>query len=200
MEKIDKLLIEIKNTFINFLEIENFINDLGKISNSIQFSVNGKIKRTSSFSKAFSDGNKLNNIPKELVEYTPYLRSAQNIAWLKWQSIGEEYLNIDNSCSYCTTKIKEEEKKKIVKVKETYETKELEHLTNLLKLFKSLEEYFSLETNQIIKSITGNYEKRTYYILSCHTLRHQPGAGRMDATPMYRLCHRTQYRNPADSQ
>ena len=156
MEKIDKLLIEIKNTFINFLEIENFINDLGKISNSIQFSVNGKIKRTSSFSKAFSDGNKLNNIPKELVEYTPYLRSAQNIAWLKWQSIGEEYLNIDNSCSYCTTKIKEEEKKKIVKVKETYETKELEHLTNLLKLFKSLEEYFSLETNQIIKSITEN--------------------------------------------
>ncbi len=156
MEKIDKLLIEIKNTFINFLEIENFINDLGKISNSIQFSVNGKIKRTSSFSKAFSDGNKLNNIPKELVEYTPYLRSAQNIAWLKWQSIGEEYLNIDNSCPYCTTKIKEEEKKKIVKVKETYETKELEHLTNLLKLFKSLEEYFSLETNQIIKSITEN--------------------------------------------
>lgn len=156
MVKIEELLLEIKRTFIDFPEIENFITDLNKICNSIQFSANGKIKKTSSFSKAFSDGNKLKHIPEELKEYTPYLTSSQNISWLKWQSSGQDYLTIGDNCPYCTSKIKEEEKKIIVKVKETYETKELEHLTNLLKLFKSLELYFSASTNQIIKMITEN--------------------------------------------
>ncbi|MEG2437696.1 MAG: hypothetical protein RSB17_05970 [Cetobacterium sp.] len=156
MLKIEELLLEIKSTFIDFPEIENFIADLNKICNSIQFSANGKIKKTSSFSKAFSDGNKLKYIPEELKEYTPFLTSPQNISWLRWQSSGQDYLTIGDNCPYCTSKIKEEEKKKIVKVKETYETKELEHLTNLLKLFKSLELYFSESTNQTIKMITEN--------------------------------------------
>lgn len=156
MLKIEELLLEIKSTFIDFPEIENFITDLNKICNSIQFSANGKIKKTSSFSKAFSDGNKLKHIPEELKEYTPFLTSPQNISWLRWQSSGQDYLTIGDNCPYCTSKIKEEEKKKIVKVKETYETKELEHLTNLLKLFKSLELYFSESTNQTIKTITEN--------------------------------------------
>lgn len=156
MLKIEELLLEIKSTFIDFPEIENFIADLNKICNSIQFSANGKIKKTSSFSKAFSDGNKLKYIPEELKEYTPFLTSPQNISWLRWQSSGQDYLTIGDNCPYCTSKIKEEEKKKIIKVKETYETKELEHLTNLLKLFKSLELYFSESTNQTIKMITEN--------------------------------------------
>lgn len=156
MLEIENLLQKIKGTFIDFPEIENFITDLNKICNSIQFSANGKIKKTSSFSKAFSDGNKLKYIPEELKEYTPYLTSTQNISWLKWQSSGQEYLTIGDNCPYCTSKIKEEEKNKIVKVKETYETKELEHLTNLLNLFESLKLYFSSITNDTIRTITEN--------------------------------------------
>lgn len=156
MLKIEELLKEIKDTFINFPEIENFINDLNKIYSSIQFTASGQIKKSSSFSKAFSDGNKLKNIPKELEEYTPYLTSSQNISWLKWQSSGLAYLEIGDNCPYCTTKFEEKEKEKIVKVKETYETKELEHLTNLLNLFESLKLYFSPDTNKTIKGITEN--------------------------------------------
>lgn len=156
MENINKLLEEIKNTFKNFPEIENFINDLEKICNSIKFKANGQIAKNSYFSKAFSDGNKLKHIPEVLKEYTPYLSSSRNIMWLKWQSTGEEYLDIDKSCPYCTSKIEEKTKEKIRMVKKEYETSALQHLTNLLELFKDLELYFSDSTNEIIKKITEN--------------------------------------------
>lgn len=156
MENINKLLEEIKNTFKNFPEIENFINDLEKICNFIRFNANGKIAKSSYFSKAFSDGNKLKYIPEPLKEYTPYLNSSRNIMWLKWQSTGEEYLDIDKSCPYCASKIEDKTKEKIRMVKENYETSALQHLTNLLELFKDLELYFSDSTNKIIKKITEN--------------------------------------------
>ena len=153
--EIDELLKGINNTFKDNVELEELIIVLGQFIDGF-----GKVKSgysaSSAIAKGLGKGNKLENIPKGLEVYEPYLRDESiNVKWVKWQLDGKGYLEIADQCPYCTSGI-EEKRETILKVGKEYDVKGIEHLNKMLDVFNRLKECFSDDTQKRIDEITRN--------------------------------------------
>ena len=169
LSEIEKLLEVLNQSFQSQDELEELMSVCGKF-------IEGFGKAQSGYSKAGpiekslgSKGNILEDIPKELISYTGYLKSSDNIKWLKWQLSGESYLNIvDNQCPYCTNTIAMQ-KDSILKIKDTYDTTTITHLNNILKVFETLMPYFSeitaIKVEEITKNVSGMNDAQKNYLV-----------------------------------
>lgn len=168
LEKIENLLEILSQSFQNQEELEELMGVCGKF-------VEGFGKSNTGYSKAgplwksLGKGNILEDIPKELESFSGYLKSKENLPWLKWQLSGQSYLDIiDNQCPYCTNTITAQ-KELILKVKETYDTTTINHLNNILKIFKTLMPYFSENTSikvtEIAENVSGINDAQIKYLL-----------------------------------
>lgn len=157
MRHINELLADIKNAFVEDDQLNELINNLKEMSASFGKSKSG-YAANSILSKGLGNGNKVENIPIELKEYSDYLRSDVNSKWLKWQLSGKEYLEISNVCPYCTSNAIEENKSKIHALSEQYDSKVIEHLNKILEIFDKLNIYFSDEVKNKISVITKNID------------------------------------------
>ena len=110
---------------------------------------------TGSIGKGIGKGNKIDNIPDGLELYEPYLKSSENIKWIKWHLEGEKYLNIARQCPFCSGSIHETEET-IFKVNKVYDAKTIEQLVKMLNVFKSMSPYLKDETVEAIDEITQN--------------------------------------------
>ncbi|ETT55406.1 hypothetical protein C162_03082 [Paenibacillus sp. FSL R7-269] len=136
-------------------ELDGLINDLKTFIEGFGNTQNGYSK-ASDLAKTLGKGNKLENVPQELVAYAPYLRQAgTNLKWLKWQTEGKDYLEITDKCPYCVSNISTP-KETILKVSQEYDTKYLSSLSKLLVVFISLEGYFSETTKAAMQIISRN--------------------------------------------
>lgn len=154
IKEIEKLLDSINVTFQNHPELETlievcqqFIEGFGKAKSG--YSAAGAI------GKGIGKGNKIDNIPKGLEVYEPYLRNNDNVKWIKWQLEGKKYLDIADQCPYCSNSV-EEIKDTILKVSEEYDAKAVEQLNKMLEVFKKLTPYFSNDTKNKIDEISMN--------------------------------------------
>jgi ABC-type dipeptide/oligopeptide/nickel transport system ATPase subunit len=155
MSEIERLIADIKTAFKEDPEIEKLIVDLGTFVDSFGKAQNGYSK-AGDLGKSLGKGNRLENIPGELKQYEPYLKSENgSVKWLKWQAEGKNYLDISDKCPYCVSEITTP-KQTILKVSEEYDTKYLAALSKILDVFKSLNYYFSEETRKTIESIVIN--------------------------------------------
>lgn len=157
MKLINDLLADIKKVFIEDEKINELINDLKELSASFGKSKSG-YAANSVLSKGLGNGNKVENIPSELKDYTDYLKSDLNSKWLKWQFSGKEYLEISNVCPYCTSNNIEENKSKINALNEQYDVKIIEHLNKILEVFSKLDIYFNEDVRKKIDAITKNID------------------------------------------
>lgn len=154
-KEIEELLKNINLTFMEHPELDSLIN-------SFQNFIYGFGKAKSGYSgagpiaKGIGKGNKIDNIPKGLEVYSNYLRSENNVKWLKWQIDGKNYLDMDAICPYCANEVEENRKETILKVSEEYDTKNVEHLNKMLEVFELLNPYFSDETGNKLTEITQN--------------------------------------------
>lgn len=155
MKEINNLLVNIKNTFVEDEEIEELIKNLRNLGLSFGKSKKG-YAANSALNKGLGNGNKIKNIPKGLEDFSDYLNSNLNSKWLKWQLSGNEYLDISNSCPYCTSKNIEDNKIKIQNLKKEYDVKVIEHLNNILDVFSKLNIYFNEDVKSKINDITTN--------------------------------------------
>ena len=84
------------------------LNDLNELSSTFSKSKGG-IAENSKIIKALGEGNKIDNIPDGLEEYSEYLKSDKNTEWIKWQSSGKGFLgisdNINGECVVINTVI-----------------------------------------------------------------------------------------------
>lgn len=155
MDNIEKLISEIHNTFKDDEEIEELIHDLQDFLKSYGNTKTGYAK-SSILGKALGTGNKLENIPSEISQYTPFLNRAEtNVKWLKWQLQGKEYYVSDDICPYCANDI-EHDKEKIEKVRENFDSKEIDSLNKIIDIFERFKKYFSNTTNTKIEEISKN--------------------------------------------
>lgn len=155
MDNIEKLISDIHNTFRNDDEIEDLIHDLQDFLKSYGNTKTGYAK-SSILGKALGTGNKLENIPTEIAQYSPFLnRSETNVKWLKWQLQGKDYYVSDDICPYCAKDI-EKEKEKIDKVRENFDSKEIDSLNKIIDIFERFKKYFSNSTNTKIEEISKN--------------------------------------------
>lgn len=157
---IDGLLVELSQSFQSQGELEELMTVCGKFIDGFGKTQSG-ISRASMISKSLRKGNILECIPQELEPFSGYLKSTDNLKWLKWQQDGMSYLEIvDNQCPYCTNNI-EKQKGSILKVKDTFDTNTVNHLNNILSIFATLMPYFSEMTGNKVTEITSNVSAMT---------------------------------------
>lgn len=171
IDQIDILISEIKNTFKNSDDIDKTISDLNQLSDSFGKSKSG-YSAASSLAKGIGNGNKVENIPVGLESYSDYLKSSENVRWLKWQMSGNDFINISNHCPYCTTPT-ETKKETILQVSKEYDAKSIEHLNAILKVLENLKLYFTDEANDrlnaLSKNINGLSKEEIEYLLQVKT-------------------------------
>lgn len=154
IKEIENLLESINITFQNHPELEMLIN-------AFQQFVEGFGKAKSGYSaagaigKGIGKGNKIDNIPKGLEVYAPYLKNSDNVKWIRWQLEGKNYLEMADQCPYCSGSV-QETKETILKVSDEYDAKSIEQLNKMLEVFENLSPFFSVDTAMKIKEITKN--------------------------------------------
>lgn len=154
--EIDEALIGIKDAFSKDASIDKLLADLTKLIAGF-----GKETKKSSFSAASSigrgiaSGNKIENIPPNLAAYTDFLKSNDNVKWIKWQVSGAQFVDMSENCPFCTAPT-HETKNSIKRVGEEFDAKTVEHLAAIIEILEELSSYFAPETNEILKKITTN--------------------------------------------
>ena len=139
---------------------QEFIDGFGKAK--------GGYSAAGAIGKGLGKGNKIDNIPKGLEVYEPYLKNSENVKWIKWQLEGKRYLDMAEQCPYCSGSI-QETKETILKVSEEYDAKAVEQLNKMLEVFKKLSPFFTDDTvsklDEISKNITGISNHQKTYLL-----------------------------------
>ncbi|QVL36755.1 AAA family ATPase [Aminirod propionatiphilus] len=155
MRKISESISSIQNAFRDDPDLDALVNDLTTFIESFGKTQSGYSK-AGDLGKTIGKGNKIENVPSELVAYAPYLRAAGiNLRWLKWQTEGKDYLEITDKCPYCVSSISTP-KETILKIGQEYDIKYLSSLIKMLDVFTSLEAYFSENTKLTIQIISKN--------------------------------------------
>ena len=167
MEEIKRLIKSVQDVFQSNPDINDFITELTSFLRAC-----GNVKRgyakSSSLGKGLAKGNKIDNVPTELYEYTPYIQSSKNVPWISWQSKGKEFAEITNLCPYCANPLPPERKELAFRVAEEYDAKTAEHIVETVKLFHSMEHLFSSQTNEkineLIKNAAGFSDEQEHFI------------------------------------
>jgi len=156
-DAIETLIKDVKILFDGNDELIQIIRDLEELSSSYGKSKDG-LAKSGKLAKGLGSGNKLQNIPEGLEEYSDYLHNENNVKWLKWQMDGSKYyLNIkEDKCPFCTAKVEEVKKEIIEKVGKNYNAKAIEHLVQMLDVFERLDKYFSDDTKEQFRIIINN--------------------------------------------
>ena len=154
LDAMEELFSSIKNIFNTDEALKKTISDLHELSSSFSKTSGGMAKNSKMY-KALGAGNKIENIPEGLEEYSEYLKSESNTAWIKWQTSGNGFLEISNKCPYCTSLI-EEKKETIQRVSSEYNDKAIEHLLKIIKVMEGLKQYFIDEIQSTIETVTKN--------------------------------------------
>lgn len=157
MNEIENLLQKINTSFQSHPELDSLISNFTAFIDGFGKSKTG-YSAAGIIAKGLGKGNKIDNIPSDLEEYTPFLQNsadASNVKWLKWQIDGKKYLDITDKCPYCALSTANT-KDKILKISETYDSKAVEHLNNIINIIDSLSPYFSADTLVQIEEIKKN--------------------------------------------
>jgi ABC-type Mn2+/Zn2+ transport system ATPase subunit len=167
LAEIEELTASIRGTYKESEDINRVIGELTTLSDSFGKSKSG-LSAAGAIAKGIGKGNKIANIPKGLESYTAYLRSSVNSKWLRWQMDGNEYVDLSDSCPYCTSPTSDK-KATIAKVSEEYDAKAVEHLNRIVGVLDSLGNYFSEDAGAKLKAIACNMnglsKEETSYLL-----------------------------------
>ena len=144
MQQIDSLLSEIKKTFQDNEALSQIITDLSAFIDSFGKAASG-YSAAGILAKGIGNGNKVENVPKELIAYTDFIQSDKKVPWLGWQIQGQDYIDISKNCPFCTSGF-EKQRDVITKVKDYYDANSIKHLNTILNVIEKLSLYFSEET------------------------------------------------------
>ncbi|MBS0044988.1 AAA family ATPase [Shewanella sp. M16] len=155
-DKINVFVKSIKEEFEQNEELKTVTSDLSKLSETFgKKPTKSGISKSSKFFKSLSDGNKLINIPDDVLQYASFIKSDSNTQWITWQAKGNDFLDIDECCPFCASEITHK-KEEVKKIASTYEPKLFEHLVAILDTVEVLGSYFSEQSRQQIVSIVQN--------------------------------------------
>jgi len=168
MKEIEEHVDTLQQLFYEDKDIDGLIKDLNELSESFGKPVKSGIHGSSAIAKAFSDGNKVQNIPEGLEDYKVFIQGENNTRWVKWQIDGKMYLETSNNCPYCVGDI-QDKKEKIERISQEYDPKKIENLNKIISVFKRLDKYFSEDTkakiNDFVDCIDGYTNDQIEYLL-----------------------------------
>lgn len=156
--EISHLLENITQTFQSDSGLNELIQILNKFIEGFGKDTQKDFSASSPLMRGLGKGNMIQNIPQGLESYAPYLRhteGAKNVAWIKWQLSGKDYLEMANQCPYCAGSI-ETARSKITRVHDVYNAKSVEHLDHLIEAYNDLMPYFPDDVQQKLHEILNN--------------------------------------------
>lgn len=141
-------------------DLSKLIAGFGKPTKSSSYSA------ASAIGKGIASGNKIENIPPELGAYSDFLKSTENVKWIKWQVSGAPFIDISENCPFCTAPTAKT-KDTIQLVGKEFDAKTVERLSAIIDIPNELSSYFTKDTNIKLKQITTNKatiseEEKTY--------------------------------------
>lgn len=160
MQEIADLLKGITQSFANNEELSEAIDDLRQLRDAFKVTKGGEISKSSKGYKALEGGNKIENIPDHLKDYSDFLRGDKPAEWISWQAKGNNYLQISDNCPYCAADLSRDGKKETpLGVSSEYVKSSIDQLEKLQSTVERLGEYLSEECwvtiNEIIKGKVG---------------------------------------------
>ncbi|MBS1186620.1 MAG: hypothetical protein H6R04_638 [Burkholderiaceae bacterium] len=155
MLDIEGLLAGIKSAFDGNETLANAITDLKEVRDAFGVTKSGALSKSSKGYKAFGSGNKIENIPPQLMPFEAFIKSDQPANWISWQAKGNSFLELSDNCPFCASDLQEPEKKETVKrVAKEYDSKAVEHLNVLQAIIKRLGKYFEQTCRESLEKIT----------------------------------------------
>lgn len=156
MQGIETLFSGIKQAFAGSPEIEQTTKDLKDLRDAIgKSNKDGSISKSSKVLKAFGSGNKIENVPDILKPFEMFVKSANPSKWIGWQIKGNEFLELGDTCPYCSTALpKDEQKETALAVGKEYNAAAVNHLNTLKEVIERLGKYFSTACQESLEKIT----------------------------------------------
>lgn len=155
MRTIQVLVQDIQNTFRDNPEFEGLITDLTTFIAGFGNTQNGYSK-TGSIGKGLAKGNKIANVPNELLEFKLFIQSDVNASWLSWQSKGVQFHPVAEKCPYCAERLPDEKKSKIQQVIDVYDSKYVSELQKMIGVFQTLTDYFTDDVKEVVARLASN--------------------------------------------
>lgn len=145
MEEIAVSFEGIRKAFSESEEIEQTTKDLKDLRDAFgKANRDGSISRTSKVIKAFGDGNKIDNVPDQLLPFETFIKGENPSKWVGWQIKGNEFLKDGDVCPYCASDLPEQEQKDTaLAVSKQYNATAVDHLNTLKAVIERLGKYFS---------------------------------------------------------
>lgn len=150
--EIEELIKEIKTLFSGNQELDSLSEALNRMSSLFTLTKTG-LAKSSAGAKGLSTGNKIQHIPKGLEPYTPFIQSVESLSWIDWQTKGQNFVNLSDSCPFCTSNTVEK-KEQISRVTQEYDSKIIKHLVSIVSVINELGDYFSEECKSSLLGIT----------------------------------------------
>jgi ABC-type Mn2+/Zn2+ transport system ATPase subunit len=153
-KNIEKQLETIKKVFLDNKELDKIILDFENLSKSFKTTKDG-LSDASAISKGLKDGNKIENIPKGLEEYKPFIQNKEKcVSWLEWQIKGNDFSNDHDNCPYCVSPTDESKKVKIKSISENYDKNVIKNFIEIIRVLENLGDYFSIDSKEKLEEIT----------------------------------------------
>ena len=158
MAEITQLLESIGQTFQSHPERDQLIQTLNQFIVGFGKATQRGLSAASPLMKGLGKGNMIHHIPQGLESYAPYLQhteGAKNVAWIKWQLSGRDYLEMADQCPYCSGSI-ETTREKITQISNVYDAKSIEHLDHLIEVYTALMPYLPEDARRQLQTILNN--------------------------------------------
>lgn len=155
MQEIENLFAGVKSTFEDNEALMSAITDLKEVRDAFGVTKLGALSKSSKGYKAFGSGNKIENIPPQLMPFKAFIKSEQPANWIAWQAKGNTFLDLSDNCPYCASDLREPTKKEMAKlVAKEYDSKSIEHLNALQMVINRLGKYFEESCRESLEKIT----------------------------------------------
>lgn len=151
-QEIEELVRNIKQLFTGNPELEKLIAALKEMGNAFKLSKSG-LSKSSTGMKALSAGNKIQHVPPGLESYAPFIQSQNSVNWIDWQTKGNEFSDLSDSCPFCTSHAADK-REQIKKVGQEYDKNTIKNLIAIITVIEKLGDYFSDEAKGNLLAIT----------------------------------------------
>lgn len=136
------------------MDLKDLRDAFGKANND------GSISKTSKVLKAFGNGNKIDNIPDQLLPFESFIKGDAPSKWIGWQIKGNAFLKDGDTCPYCATELSEQaQKDTALAVSKEYNATAVDHLNTLKAVIERLGKYFSTSCQaNLDKIVTAKFD------------------------------------------
>lgn len=157
MATIQQLIQSIQTTFKENPDLDKLISDLTTFISGFGNAQSG-YSVSGSIGKGIAKGNKITNVPSDLIEFTPFIQSPVNASWLTWQSKGSQYLDMGSRCPFCAEGLHEAKKAIVKKVAVEYDSKYVAELQKMIGVFQTLRDYLTNSAKDAIDRMANSIE------------------------------------------